>query len=198
MIRESVQDLAQGLGFPARQWSDGEQGLHARYDHRDRLTEMHWLVDGVPGRRRLRLLPDQKTGELVVRLDAEREDREVYAEGRVEAFDAWSDNQRPRSMGWGAWTRRCVASLLGQHRCLLCGEGINQCPAAAHTPDDLSHLCRPCWKSLEAQAPHARAWPLGERVCRVCRESFGDDALMHERRSGKLCLPCAQALRPVV
>lgn len=198
MIRQSVLKLAKSLGFPARRWSDGEHGLHAQYDKRGRLTEMHWLVDGAPGRRQLTLRPEKRWGQLVLKLDEQREDREVYELGRVEAFDSWSDNQRPRSMGWGAWTRRSVATMLGQQRCSLCSEGINRAPAAVHTDDGFNHLCRPCYASLQTQPPHGRAWPLGERVCRACFVSFEDDVLMHERRSGKLCLPCAKALKPVV
>ena len=195
--RQSVQRLAQSLGFPPRQWSDGQQGLYAQYDEMDRLIEMHWLSEGVPGRWRLKLRPRSRSGELVLRFESEREDSEVYSNGQVELFDPWSDNRSPEWMRWKTWTRKSVASMLGQHRCLLCRQGVDDVAAAVHTEDEFNHLCQSCWISLTTQPPHGRAWPLGNRSCGACLESFGDEVLMHERRSGKLCLPCTQDLKPV-
>lgn len=196
--QRSVARLAQLLGFPVGQWSDGQHGLYAQYDTGGRHTEMHWLTEGVPGRRLLTLQPGTKSGQLVLKLEPDREDIEAYENGQVETFDAWSDNQGPEPMRWGAWTRRSVSSMLGRHRCLLCGQGVDTNPAEVHTEDDLNHLCKPCSTSLKTQPPHGRSWPLGDRECGACHRRLGDEVLMHERRSGKLCLPCGQRMKAVV
>jgi hypothetical protein len=196
--QRSVARMAQKFGFPVGRWSDGHHGLHAQYDNRGRLTEMYWLIAGAPSRRQLKLRPKTKWGELVVKLESGGEDKEEYANGHVENYDAWSDNQRPELMSWRAWTRGSVSSMLGRHRCLLCGQGVHELPAAVHTEDDLNHLCRPCSTSLTTQPPNGRAWPIGKRECGVCLKCFGDEVLMHERRCGKLCLPCGQSMKAVV
>ncbi len=198
MNQRSVIRMARNLGFPVGRWSDGQRGLYAQYDQRGRLTEMHWLVDGVPGSRRLTLRPRTKSGALVLTLEPGREDKEAYARGEVERYDAWSDNRGPERMSWRAWTRRSVSSMLGRQRCLFCGHGVDESPAALHTEDELDHLCSPCAMSLTTNPPTTRSWPLGERTCGACHECFGDDALMHERRNGKLCLPCSQRMKAVV
>ena len=197
MKKWRFEQLTQRLGLAPKQNSDGNDGLHPVYDSRRRLTQLHWLYDGQPGSLQLTLVPKRKHGELVLlNGSGGSPDTEVYNGGRVDVYNAWSDNQKPYRMRWSAWVRASVLRLIGVKGCLLCSDGLDKAIGVAHTAGGFSHLCANCWRHLRIAQPLPRRWPLGERRCGGCGECFGDEVGMYEGRGGKLCTGCASEIRP--
>ena len=197
MRRRALENLAARLGLPEGLWTDGQNGLRADLEG-DALVRLGWERDGAPdGGEWLGLDPGARSGRLVSpQGSGGTADYEVYADGSWESFDAWSDNSRPQRMSWSGWTRRSAAAVMGRVPCLLCGLPLSRRRAAAHTADRRAHVCGPCKRRIEAEAPTGRSWPRGDRVCAACGRDHEDDAPLFEGPSGKLCPPCAAALRP--
>ena len=197
MKRRAVEGLARTLGFPPGLWSRGGDGLRADCEG-GLLTLLAWWESGAPVGARLELQPRQRAGVLrTPRGSGGTEDREVYARGKWERFDAWSDNQRPERISWSRWTQRAAAGVLGRPGCLLCGQPLSREPAKVHLAEGRGHLCGACWGRARAEAPTPRQWPLGDRGCGACGCAFGDAELLHEGARGKVCPGCVASASPL-
>lgn len=189
--------IARRLGLPPGCWFDGALGLRADLEG-GLLVGLAWWSEGAPLGLRLELDPSRRRGCLrQPEGSGGTEDTEVYRGGRVERFDAWSDNERPRAMSWSRWSDGAVARVMGGLGCLLCGAALDRAPAAAHTPQGQGHLCSPCLERVAAESPVPRSWPRGERRCGACGGGAADEGLLYEGPGGRLCPDCSRGLLPV-
>ena len=191
MTRRQVRALLRRLGFPPGLWSTDGSGLVANYDHRGRLVEMFWAEDGAPMGRRLVLDPGRATGRMTVPEGfGGTADFEVYKNGCVETFDAWSDASGPRRQRWRTWVREQVGRFADGAACALCGGRLRDAPPVAVARDGPAYLCGPCWHWTRTEAPTGRQWPLGDRTCGLCATAFDDPEPLFEGRRGRLCPRC--------
>jgi hypothetical protein len=190
MMQARLHLMMARVGLPEGLWAGPEgTGLVVRSQW-GAVTWLGWCHAGTPdGGRVLELQPWRRRGVLRrPQGSGNTEDREVYAWGRVERFDAWSDNARPAPMSWLRWTHRAALAVVERVRCVLCRRGLDQCTAGASDPTATRFVCRDCLGRAGSPAP--RAWPRGERRCGFCDTLQDDKQPIHENRGGCLCVTC--------
>ena len=180
MTRRQVRALLRHLGFPPGLWSTDGSGLVANYDRRGRLVEMFWAEDGVPMGRRLILDPGRADGRLTIpEGSGGTADFEVYKNGCVETFDAWSDASGPRRRRWRTWVREQVGRLRTVQRARSAGDACGMPPVAVARTSGLPV------RSLLAldpdRGPTGRQWPWAIALG-LCATAFDDPDLLRGRR----------------
>ena len=199
MKRSQLTAAAHALRFPLGCWYREGSGLWVSFDRRDRLERLEWRIDSRKVGMNLRLVAGQRVGCLEVpRGSGGTADTETYRRGRVTICDAWSDGSGPERMRWAHWSRQSVRRVLGLCGCVLCGSSLCRVPAVAHDKARRWSLCRECWARTSEEDPTPRLWPLGDRGCRICEQSFPDDALMYEGHRAKLCASCRASMHIAV
>ena len=206
MDRTALEALARAMGLPAA-WrapatgpaGDGLAFLPVDPDLNgdgDGIL-VAWLRGGAPAGRHLFLWPQARAGRAVwPEGSGGTPDVEVYRDGAVERFDAWSDGARPHRQPFGRWAEAQARAVIGAPRCLLCGEPMCAAPLAALSADGEAHLCASCLPGLQPAALRPRQWPTGERRCRACDRCYPYETPMFHGRAGLLCAPCAGDLVP--